>query len=334
MTTINYRRQILSLTDPELEQFTREWVAQKKSTYVQIIRFSGPRDMGRDVVGFYSQEQHEGHWDNYQCKQYGQTLSLADALLEIGKIIYYAHLGNFSAPTNYYLVVPRGLKRNLRSFINRPAAFKEELIREWEKYCGDKIHTNKTVALDVALREAIMAFNFANIIHVDIDYLVCDQDIAPVLFKWFGADPGPAPYGQTPIEIHDSELPYINKLVKAYNEKEGTAFNDIKEVMQHSEYGKHLALQRERYYDADAFKRFYRDNTNQETLEIFEKDMYHGVIDTCMSVHTNQLACIQAVMAQAANVQVSGPLAPHARVPIKQGICHHLANEDRIKWHR
>ena len=61
-------RLILALTDTQLEEFVRQW-ATKKSEYGEVERFTGPGDMGRDVVGFLSSNRHEGAWHNYQCKQ-------------------------------------------------------------------------------------------------------------------------------------------------------------------------------------------------------------------------------------------------------------------------
>jgi len=40
------------MTDTDLEQFVRDWVALKKKDYVEIERFTGPGDRGRDVVGY------------------------------------------------------------------------------------------------------------------------------------------------------------------------------------------------------------------------------------------------------------------------------------------
>jgi hypothetical protein len=44
-------RQILAMTDTELEQFVRDWVELKKKDYVEIERFTGPGDRGRDPAG-------------------------------------------------------------------------------------------------------------------------------------------------------------------------------------------------------------------------------------------------------------------------------------------
>jgi hypothetical protein len=59
MSRISIERQILALTDDQLEQFVREWTSHKKE-YVEVQRFSGPGDKGRDVVGYLTKERHEG----------------------------------------------------------------------------------------------------------------------------------------------------------------------------------------------------------------------------------------------------------------------------------
>jgi hypothetical protein len=93
-------------------------------------------------------------------------------------------------------------------------------------------------------------------------------------------------------------------------------------------------MQRERFFDADAFSRFYRDNTMSEEIETLRHDMYHGVADVHRGDHADSLSRVNAVMVQAANVHPSGALAKYARVPVKQGICHHFANEGQLQWRK
>src|SRR4051794_36908553 len=69
MPKIPLDRHLLALSDAELEKFVREWTTHK-SEYVEVERFTGPGDMGRDVVGYLSKKRHEGPWHNFQCKQY------------------------------------------------------------------------------------------------------------------------------------------------------------------------------------------------------------------------------------------------------------------------
>jgi hypothetical protein len=330
----NYDRQLLAMNDTQLEQFVREWVGLKTEYYVEVTRFSGAGDLGRDVVGFLSKKRHEGSWHNYQCKQYAQNLPTDKAVCEIGKILYYSHNGEFTAPDKYFFVAPRGVNRNLERLIFNPQKFKTTLINEWDKFCSKAISNGITITLDASLKAFIDAFDFSKIERISLDDILLDKHIKPVLFKWFGADPGPAPLGQVPAEVQKSELPYIKQLLDAYSERSGQSFVDHKEIENHPELGDHLSCQRERFYDADAFKRFYRDNTDPLVLETFEKDIRHGVIDTLNAKHSDALTRVDAVMTQAATVQASGPLAQYARVPVKQGVCHHFANEGRFKWRR
>jgi hypothetical protein len=327
----NYDRQLLALDDTQLERFVREWV-DHKTNYFEVTRFSGAGDLGRDVVGFLSPQRHEGFWHNYQCKQYGGALPTATGILEVGKILYHAYRGEYLAPSGYFFVAPRGVNRNLEKLIYSPSLFKKTLLDDWDKYCAESIVQGATITLDADLRAFITAFDFSKIGRLKLDDILIDPYVKPVLFKWFGADPGPPPKGIAPAEVQDSELPYIMQLVDAYSQRAGTSFVDHTEVAGHPTHGPHLAMQRERFYDADAFKRFYRDNTDKVVLDTFEKDILHGVIDTCNASHSDALACVDAVMAQAANVQPAGPLAHHAHVPVKQGVCHHFANEEQLKW--
>ena len=39
-----------------------------------------------------------GLGDNYQCKQYRTTLGLSEGLLAVGKVFYWASVGEFSVP--------------------------------------------------------------------------------------------------------------------------------------------------------------------------------------------------------------------------------------------
>jgi hypothetical protein len=97
-----YDRLTIALGDDELEKFVREWALQKKE-YTEVERFTGPGDMGRDVVGFLRKQRHDGPWHNYQCKQYGKTLPTATGIREVGKVMYYSSRGEFTPPAGLLL---------------------------------------------------------------------------------------------------------------------------------------------------------------------------------------------------------------------------------------
>jgi hypothetical protein len=69
-------------------------------------------------------------------------------------------------------------------------------------------------------------------------------------------------------------------------------------------------------------------------IDLLRRDMYHGVADIHRAKHADALTRVDAVTTQAANVQPSGALAKYARVPVKQGICHHFANDGQLRWQK
>ena len=328
-----YDRLILALNDDELEGFVREWVL-KKAEYVEVQRFTGPGDMGRDVVGFHTKERHEGSWHNYQCKQYGKTLQTSVGLKEVGKLLYYSFLGEFTRPTAYKFVAPRGVNRNLKRLIANPSQFRSELFLKWDEYCAKGIVEGNTIPLDPAFQAFIQAWDFSQITVLSIDDVLGDPVIKPALYAWFGADPGPPPTGQVPLLIESREMPYIGQLLDAYGERENCTFSDYASLKEKLEHDEHLMLQRERFFDADAFARFYRDNTMDEEIRLLRRDVKHGVVDVHRADHADSLTRVDAVMTQAANLHPSGALAKYAGVPVRQGICHHFVNEGEIKWRK
>jgi hypothetical protein len=321
--SVRYDRLILSLDDKDLENFVRAW-AESKQGYFRVKVFAGVGDRGRDVVGHLTEKLDEGEWHNYQCKQYGKTLPTANGIAELGKVLYYSFLKEFTAPTKFYFVAPRGLNRNLRTLVNNPAAFKATLIKEWAICCGGKIIENQMIAMTEDLRKFIDAWNFSNVEYISLNEMLKDAAAMGVLLKWFGKDPGPAPDGSVPVDIQIGELPYVSQLVDAYGERDVCVYDSHDKIINHAKHGPHLSTQRERFYDADAFARFYRDNTMVDEIRALRREVLFGIIDEHRADHSDSLSRVDAVMKQAAVIHPSGVLGRHAKIPVKQGLCHHF----------
>lgn len=334
MHAINYERQILSLKDDELEKLVLSWAQAQKYKYHSIQRKAGSGDLGRDVVGFYSADKHEGEWDNYQCKQYKKSLPTDEGMLELGKILYYAFKGNFTAPKKYFFVAPKGVNRNLDRYISNPSEFKNTLINEWDKYCKNKIIKNSEVLLSNDLRKFIELYNFKNISVIDIDIISSDEHFRGALVKNFGGELLPAPNGKVPTTIQSNEKKYLDKVLDSYSDFDNTTYSSVNDIIDHDIFSKDFGIQRERFYSAEAFKHFYRDSTIEEILESFEDDIFKGVYSTSIKKHENAFECLCNVMEQAANITPAGKLSIHAKSDVKQGYCHHFSNTDKLNWRR
>jgi hypothetical protein len=302
--------------------------------WARLNRRSGPGIVAKRIVGFLTKERHEGPWHNYQCKQYGKTLPTGTALLEVGKVLYYSFKGEFTRPTGFFFVAPRGINRNLKRLIAKPSEFKRALLDGWDEHCAKGLVEGSVTTLTDDLRAWIEEWDFSVIRPISVDVILTDPDAHPVLYKWFGTDPGPPPEGMVPAEVGDGELSYIRQLLEAYGEREQCEYADHTAVIDHADHGPHLSMQRERFFDADAFLRFYRDNTYSDDIKTLKRDVYHGIFECHRATHADTLTRIDAVMTQAASTQPSGTLGKHARVPVRQGLCHHFVNEGGLKWRK
>lgn len=327
-----HHRKIYSLTAEQLELFVLDWVKLMDEDYFHVKQFAGTGDLGRDVVGFYGKERHDGLWDNYQCKQYGKTLNTDKGLLEIAKILYYSFKGEFSPPHNYYFVAPHGLNRKFLNLIYSPSKLKDYLFENWDKYCKTKLVDNSEVPLNNELKSFIDEYDFSKIKEIDINHMLENNKINFVLNKWFGDDVPEPPKSVTPKKIEKKESVYINKLLKCYESETEIKIKDIDDLKDIKKYLTHLHMQRERFFYSDVFKRFYRDALYNNQVEELEDDIYNGIFDVLYDNHHNSFSRMNKTLMHSASVEINGLLSQHINPKIKQGLCHHLANDNKIDW--
>ena len=79
---------ILKVIDPdEWEVFTLELASVWKNQYARAVRCGGAGDMGRDVIVY---QDDDSEWENFQCKHYGAPIGIAEAVIELAKLVYYS----------------------------------------------------------------------------------------------------------------------------------------------------------------------------------------------------------------------------------------------------
>lgn len=330
--SLDESRIILKLRDDELEELIKKWVADNLSEYIDFDRNSGAGDRGLDAVGFLSDQRYEGPWDNFQCKQLSKNLGEPEFFAEIGKLFYYASLGEFTTPNRYIFVAPMGVARGVRKWIGMPSTIKAELLSNWSSRCATKIVANVDLPMTEELEKCINAFNFSNIEAWNANKLIEQPNLRKNLYAHVDIDPGMAPEGVVPSSVGETEKAYISQLVIIYGDNSGTQFNGELDVLAHPEYGPELQDQRRRYHDADAFHRHFRDNVPDKFLSQFDQDIYDGIIEDYRE--NTGYKRLNAVMKSAGKLQVSGIFEKHKRAPIsvKQGVCHHFVNKGRLKW--
>jgi hypothetical protein len=330
----NFAIRLQEIDDAKLEEFIELWLERKSHGYVRVERIGAANDKGRDVIGFSSERSHEGPWDLYQCKRKtrGGKLGTPEAIAELGKLFYHHVEGAYQTlPMAYVFVVPRGLVGPLRDLILNPSTLGPYLVAHWDEHCATRITQRKAVPLTSKLRAAIETFDFTRVIYLTAPLIVNDPAAAPALSKVLGLIPDEAPPGTVPDAIQLEELAYIDQLREVYGEAWGSSFASTDDVFAHPDHGEHLRRQRTRFFEAASFIRFHRDNTAPGAIETFQNDVYHGVIEVYGETHASRLDRVNAVMKHASQMEVS-LLGRMTRIPVRQGMCHHLVNDGRMKW--
>jgi hypothetical protein len=215
--------------------------------------------------------------------------------------------------------------------INNPSTLAASLIDGWDEYCAESITRRQKTPLSAEIRAAIEAFNFSRVEHLTAPMLVKDKAAGPALSKVLGLIPDEAPAGSAPQMIQPEEAEYVDQLRQVYGQASGTKFVTADDVLAHADHGEHFRDQRTRFFEAASFKRFHRDNTAPGALLTFEGDVYHGVIEVHRDRHETLLRRVDAVMKHASILPAS-LIGRSVRVPVKQGMCHHLANDGRLRW--
>lgn len=321
----------MALEDKELEVFVHRWVSHQIKRYPDHHLFGNANDLGRDAVGFCTLSRHDGEWENYQCKMLSKPVDDAMMHEEIAKILFHASEGEFTPPAAYFFVAPKGFNRKAEKLLFSPRSFKQQMLDEWETRCARRIRKGSPVALTNNLRAVIEAYPFQNIAGFDLPKILAMNDIHLVLADVFGDDPGEAPSGIVPTDFLSNEG-YVQQLIGVYSDSEGRLFADAAEVLCHACHGPDLTMQRRRYFEADAFRRHFRDNIDPNHVERFTDEIFYGV----SGVHskTTGLGRVRDVITAAGSLPVSGIFGRHnrANVLVKQGTCHHLANDGLLPW--
>ncbi len=333
----NEDRQILNLTDSELEDLVKKWLAKVADTYCGFERPTASSDMGRDAVGFLSARRYDGDWHNYQCKHLKAPLGKAEFATELGKIFCYAAQGEFTLPTRYVFVCPNSAVRDVKKMIDRPSLIADFLIDNWDAYCLNGISTTPC-PLTLALRTAIRAYAFENVELWKASELVEKPQMRAVLHEHLDIDPGEAPRvrdADVPENVADEESAYVTQLVTVFAAASDMPFNSYAEVVADATYGPQIVNARRRYLERQAFRRHFRDNLPASQIDNVDEDVHETVIDRYHALGTAPLyERLTQIMGVASTAQVTGALGRHNRVTpsVKQGACHHFANVGRMPW--
>jgi len=313
------------------EAVVDEW-ASSLPDYKLVERAGGAGDMGCDVIATVDPANPNGNWDNYQCKHYDHPLAPSDIWVELGKLCYYTHIGEYSVPHAYRFVAPHGIGTKLLNLLKRPEKLREELIDNWSSKCTTKITSTMSVPLEGTLLAHVQSFDFSRIGHVPTLKLIEQHQKTPYFAVRFGLGLPPRPASPTPPpEIAVGETRYVSQLLDAYGDNQQTAYASPDALI--PAHQRHLRRARESFYCAEALRSFSRDTLPDGAFENLQDQILDGVIDTAEADHDCGLTRVNATTAQATNLNLtSSALLGRVEPSDRKGVVHQLANDDRLIW--
>lgn len=330
------QQRLLTYSPDEWEGFVEEWAYYcLTANYKHVQRFSGSGDMGIDVAGFVDDKRLQGVWDNYQCKHYDHAIRPSDVWAEFGKVIWHSYCGEYTIPRRYYFVSPRGSGTSLSRLFSNAEKLREELIANWDKHVKDAITSTQEVLLDATLRAYVDAFDFSIFDAKTALQLVGDHRSTPVHVARFGGGLPMRPASEKPPhEVAVAESRYVTQLLGAYGEHTGTTLTDPS-ALSVPKLKDHFRRQREAFYEAESLRVFARDSVPTGTFESLLDDIHDGVIDTHDATHADGYEKVCAVTKAARDMQITAnALITCTKPKDRDGICHQLVNEERIRWTR
>lgn len=326
---------IRTYDDEEWEAFIREWQVGLKehNGYVDVKRMGGGGDLGRDVVGLCSTNGLEGVWDNFQCKHYDKPLPTNRAVEDAGKIIFHAHQGAYLPPRRCVFIAPRMVTTQLRELLLNPSKFRTEVLSTWDQRVAKKVESGKNHKLDGALKAYAEQYDYTTFGYATLDEILDAHRLTGYWTERFHGFLPPPPAGVVPDAITADETVYVSRLLEVYEEIEGSLIASTQELAaHHPAHAAHLHQQRVRFFDADRFAHHYRDSTAPGTVEDFEEQIHDAVEPTLTYLTSTGHERLSKALETAGSCNPAGLLAPQAKVRVKQGVCHQLANRGRLKW--
>ncbi|WP_346115059.1 ABC-three component system protein [Nonomuraea maheshkhaliensis] len=319
----------------EFEEFVKEWIPALGSRYVLVERHGGTGDHGIDVAGYLSQQKLEGEWHNYQCKRYASALSWSTAVVEMRKMFVFAQAGHFTLPRRYVFVAPR-FARTLQQTLAKPTDARSKFLTEWDS-ATEKFVTDLSAERRQAVKDLAAATDFSIFECADLDEVFELHRTTPHWAERFPHAPlsrGPDMI-QPPAQHRADEARYVRHLLDVYRERYPGRVTDLEQVSSVEEADAHLKRQRVAFFAAESLRAFARDSTLPEYFDRLQEDVFDIVVEVAERAYPNGWERHAAVAEAAGSVQVTPTiLTPFVQPLTRKGICHHLANGDRLIWCR
>ena len=315
----------------EWEDFILEWLDSLKKEYVKVERLGGAGDKGRDIT---AQVDEKGLWDNYQCKHYDHPLRPSDIWTEIGKLVYYTAIEEFSCPRKYLFIAPQGVGTSLSDYLKDPEKLANGLRKNWDNHCKNKVTQTCQIELS-SMEEQIQKIDFSIFDYVTPSTII-EQHKKTFHFasRFGGGLPERKIPSKPPTQPTSEESEYLKKILKAYsdyNQQDISTIDDVKDM----DLVEHYKDSRIQFYSAESLERFSRDALPEGGFQSLQQEFLNGIKDEIRNpTHVNGYIRLLEVVKVARALQItSHALIECLMINDRGGICHQLANDNEsIMW--
>jgi hypothetical protein len=319
-------------SDSQWEDFVLEWADSLRDQYSTVERCGGAGDMGRDIIAF--DKTNPVVWDNYQCKHYKAALAPGDIWVELGKLVYYTYINEYTYPRKYFFVAPQGAGTKLSNLLRKADKLKDQLIDNWEKHCKNGITSTADVELNATLRVYLEGLDFS-IFEAVPPLRIIDQHAKT---RWYatrfgGGLPARPKMVAPPTTVAAHEVIYVRSLLDAYGDHLRCLVPTVADLSAHDDVREHFNDARLEFYSAEALRAFSRDTLPPGAFEELQSQLHSGIKDEMRGAHSDGYRRVLSVVKTAKLL----PITDHAlkeRLSIydRGGICHQLANDGKVKW--
>lgn len=330
------QQQVLLYSSDEWEEFIREWVHSQVSIYISVLRFAGANDMGIDIAGLTDDKGLHGVWDNFQCKHYDNPLTPGTASAEVAKILWHSFEKHYAPPRKYYFISPRGCGKSLMLLLTNTTLLQKHVVENWENQCANAITKKQSITLDGAFKRYVETFDFSIFATRSMLEVIDDHRVTPYYAVRFGGGlPDRPAVLPPPSEVDVKESRYVQQLFEAYSDYAKIEVTNLAGLDLLPDIIEHFHRQREFFYHAEALRNFARDTVPSGTFEDLQSEVHAGVVDIEVAQHQDGYARMNAVTQTATQLQLtSNALISVVKIQDRKGICHQLANDDRLHWRK
>lgn len=310
----------------------QEWADSLRTEYAEVERCGSAGDMGRDVIAICANPQ-DG-WDNYQCKHYKDPLTPSKAWIELGKLMYYTYINEYTYPRKYYFIAPQGVGTKLSNLFKNPATLRDGLFQHWDEHCKSKITTTRDVILDKELRDYITQADFSIFDKIPPLRIIEGHRKTPWFIARFGGGmPSRPPLSPPPMQPGPNEANYVQAILDAYCDYLGNVISWQELERTQGDLMAHYQDCRIEFSCAEALRAFSRDYLPPGEFERLQDEIFGGLGDELRTNHSHGYQRLVATVKTARLLQLSasalsGELTPRDR----GGICHQLANDLKLRW--